>query len=278
MENVKMKKRKAFTLIELLVVIAIIALLLSILLPSLQAVKKQARNVVCKSNLKQWGLTWRMYTEDNLGKFPNLKDRTDPPNSGAQRSYWTECLLPYLGEGTRGSGIYFCPAAKRDPMVPGPRPDDEFTSFGIARMEAEKDDPRAKRSSYGINCWVYDGKAAFREKAWRKDAGVDSSRNIPMLMDSKWRGGRPEPENEALDSGDLIVDQDGFVESPGESFGDEVGEMGYFQMKRHKHGINAVFLDTSLRSVEPKELWTLKWHRTFNTHYADSRNWPDWMD
>jgi len=62
-------RKKGFTLIELLVVIAVIALLLSILLPSLRQAKKQARAVVCKSNLHQWALIWKMYVDDNNGKF-----------------------------------------------------------------------------------------------------------------------------------------------------------------------------------------------------------------
>ena len=46
-----MLKKRAFTLIELLVVIAIIAVLMAVLMPSLQRVKKQARDSVCRSNL-----------------------------------------------------------------------------------------------------------------------------------------------------------------------------------------------------------------------------------
>jgi prepilin-type N-terminal cleavage/methylation domain-containing protein/prepilin-type processing-associated H-X9-DG protein len=65
-----MKKHKAFTLIELLVVIAIIALLLSILLPALQKVKEQARTVMCRSNLRQYGVATRIYLDDHQGRFP----------------------------------------------------------------------------------------------------------------------------------------------------------------------------------------------------------------
>ena len=65
-----MKSRRGFTLIELLVVIAIIALLMAILMPALQRVKKQARTIICKSNLGQYGLAARMYIDDSDGYLP----------------------------------------------------------------------------------------------------------------------------------------------------------------------------------------------------------------
>jgi len=65
-----MQKKKAFTLIELLVVIAIIAILMAILMPALQRVKKQARAIVCRKNLSQYGLALRMYLDDFNGNFP----------------------------------------------------------------------------------------------------------------------------------------------------------------------------------------------------------------
>ena len=66
-----MRKAKGFTLIELLVVIAIIALLIAILLPALQRIRNQARAVVCQTNLKQWGTTMALYTEDHEGRLPH---------------------------------------------------------------------------------------------------------------------------------------------------------------------------------------------------------------
>ena len=64
-----MAKRRGFTLIELLVVIAIIALLMAILMPALQRVKKQGKTIACRANLKQWTLYFSMYTEDHEGHF-----------------------------------------------------------------------------------------------------------------------------------------------------------------------------------------------------------------
>jgi len=64
-----MAKSSGFTLIELLVVIAIIALLMAILMPALSRVRKQARSVACLTQIKQWGLYFSMYTDDNNGSF-----------------------------------------------------------------------------------------------------------------------------------------------------------------------------------------------------------------
>jgi hypothetical protein len=107
----------AFTLIELLGVISIIALLMAILLPTLQRVRKQARAVACQGNKRQWGLILLAYETANDGRF------FTPEKNGTSRGPCRYALMkPYAGENT---DVWLCPMAReprpRAPTeVPGP--------------------------------------------------------------------------------------------------------------------------------------------------------------
>jgi prepilin-type N-terminal cleavage/methylation domain-containing protein len=101
------KQPLGFTLVELLVVIAIIALLLSILMPSLQKAREQAKSVVCQMNLKQQGLALVLYANDNRGKLP-----------AANQCGWV--IRPYLSIDKNlinplsgGSKFMWCPSQKQ---------------------------------------------------------------------------------------------------------------------------------------------------------------------
>jgi prepilin-type N-terminal cleavage/methylation domain-containing protein/prepilin-type processing-associated H-X9-DG protein len=69
----RFSKKTGFTLVELLVVIGIIALLISILLPSLNKARETANRVKCQSNLSQIGKALLLYSNENKGAFPRAK-------------------------------------------------------------------------------------------------------------------------------------------------------------------------------------------------------------
>ncbi|MHC4521203.1 MAG: prepilin-type N-terminal cleavage/methylation domain-containing protein [Planctomycetota bacterium] len=121
-------RRWAFTLIELLVVIAVIAVLMAILMPALQRAREQGKRAVCLSNVKQFGLAWVMYADENDQKIVNActwenteghNDREEPCwlyfhndwNTVERRIQGIQdgAMWPYIGQ----LKIYKCPTGIR---------------------------------------------------------------------------------------------------------------------------------------------------------------------
>ena len=270
-------KKSGFTLIELLVVIAIIALLMSILMPALQRVKKQARSVACLNKLKQWGLFFAMYAEDYNGRF--MKGFADQPRADR----WVYALGDYY---KWDDEFTCCPNATK-PWVDkyGVNSGAEGTTAG-ANMAwgyvtqshwIYQGEQRQMKGSYGMNAWCVDpdpGEQPHPERGgaeyfWR-GPGVKGASYVPLFIEAKRYNGVP-----------LSTDTPPLIN--GEDWNDNA-QMGRFCMDRHDGFIGTLFLDFSTRKVGIKELWTLKWHRGYNIAGPWTRSggvvesdWPEWM-
>jgi prepilin-type N-terminal cleavage/methylation domain-containing protein/prepilin-type processing-associated H-X9-DG protein len=118
----RVRRTRGFTLVELLVVIGIIAVLMSILLPALNRARESAKAVTCASNLKQIGIAFAMYVNDNNDFTPNFIYNPSPDPQIPGELQWSHALWRYLAARPTGVGVtgmeemkqtvFFCPSAK----------------------------------------------------------------------------------------------------------------------------------------------------------------------
>ena len=252
-----------FTLIELLVVISVVVLLMAILLPSLQRARNQGRAVKCQANLRHWGLVFSTYTTDNDGWFM----RRVP---GRYDDFWYDVL-----DARQYKDLCFCPmAVKVNPDTDG----DGYVRGGKSTAwqypDRRSSGDRPERGSFGLSIWVYDERDSIPEESsdwyWNTPF-VERSARVPVFVDciSPYTypfSGEPPPPYD-------------YDETPVGSW-----SMHHFVINRHNGGINILFMDWSARKAGLKELWTLKWHREFDTTNfwtiaggAKPTDWPEWM-
>jgi prepilin-type N-terminal cleavage/methylation domain-containing protein len=278
-----MRRRNGFTLIELLLVIAIMVLLMAILLPTLQRVKKQAKAVVCQSNLKQWGTVFAMYTDDTDGHLPEYARGVE---------LWMYTMRDYRSD---AEGIGCCPMATKPAKPTGQEaPADlfqldasatggTFLAWGKLRFQFQRRwITDYYYGSYGINSWLavptksiwhLAGGASQPEYFWRTTK-VGRTGTIPVFLDGWWWCA-------------WVKNIDTPPEYDGQKTNYPCGcsnSIHRFCINRHQGFVNAAFLDYSVRKVGLKELWALKWHREFNTRNRWTKaggvqpyHWPEWM-
>ncbi len=144
-----MQGKNAFTLIELLVVIAIIAMLLAILIPSLQTAKEMAAGSVCMANLRGLSMPFYLYAEDNDSKLARCNQGPDRwvdrphelnPATGARNYTNHNSTVPEKENGIMGgvlypyaetTKVYHCVADRRSRVNVGSRGKGPYRSYAM---------------------------------------------------------------------------------------------------------------------------------------------------
>jgi len=271
-----MRDRRAFTLIELLIVISVIALLIALLVPALSRARRQARAVICQTNLHQWGL--RLATAASADAASLIEwDKV-----GSIHEAWDFIGDVPLPE-DRSRDIRFCPMAST--LVMGEDEDSPgelisgrggtFRAWGCIFLQQDT----ATCGSYGHNGALSStvigqttSPGAPGTRATMR-VYVRSAGRVPALLDCTWFATSPggyeddddPPESDAIPTAEY--------ERPWRSC-----------INRHDGGVNALFADWSVRRVGLKELWTLKWHPNYDTANpwtlaggVQPGDWPKWM-
>ena len=254
-------RRPAFTLIELLVVISVVVLLIALLLPALDQARGQARTVVCQSNLRQCGVYFSMYTEQNANRFFSL------PFIGGGYIDWREPMEPLFQDDL---DILLCPSAAKHHPLPGVGPNWGGGSHSAWEFQG-------LRASYGTNNWICTlaenrgYPPLWMQGVWKTPL-ARSAAQVPVFLDCMFGGGGPR-----MTDGPPVFDDVHRVDQGS-------CNMAHFGIDRHRGCINGLFMDWSVRKVGLKELWTLKWSRHFNTAGPWTRaggveagDWPHWM-
>ena len=251
----------AFTLIELLVVIAVLTLLMALLFPALQGAKKRGQAVVCQSKLRQLGLIFSLYSNENNSRAPI-----------AGTDIWRLVLRTKDAEHPE---LALCPSATNPiPGLPAAEGDTFHAWSGLMGR-------RHLRGSYGCNGWVaerlvevdgemVEGTAHGKPIYWSR-CDVKRAGNIPLFADCIGAGAIPQhwespPEYEAAEQTYACP------------------QMRRVCINRHQGGANMVFMNGSVRKVGLKEHWTFNWNRQSSTTGAWTKtggalptDWPKWM-
>jgi len=279
-----MSRRRGFTLIELLVVIAIIAVLMSILMPSLSRVRDQARQINCCANLRNWNLSFNMYVNENNGVF----------YSGTTAlGYWWLYQLPEKEQDWKSNGMSFCPTATKPiytatSSTPG-QTLNIYNAWGIFSTTNGMASATASwnNKTYAMNKNGFNGSFSLNGYL------------LSVPSTTTFEGGVPAKNgfrkiNEAKNPNIVPVMMDGLrfdtwpleTQAPAteEAAAWSSNNMGRVCINRHRGFTDVSFADWSVRKTGLKELYTLQWHKAWNVNGpwtkaggVSEESWPNWI-
>ena len=278
-----MRKLRAFTLVELLVVIGIIAVLISILLPSLNKARRAARAVQCASNIRQLVMAEIQY-------FTNNKYHFSPYYNGSGGTLFQIEWMQQINRPLEMNKLRLCPEAStpnpeyigqwnkanNTPNMPG----GAFCNWGPGGQAltyyentADLTKKTGLEGSYGYNgyCLREHPSGNNGTLAGASQAGnlkylwvppFKKTAEIPIIFDAVWPTAWPKDPVQAAAIGRAGEGVPGNLYLPGNGAnGMDIGNnWKRVVMARHGMAINVGFLDGHVTKVELPELWNLAWH------------------
>ena len=279
-----MKLAKGFTKKEVVVIVCCVVFLIANLGAIGAHGRRRAKETLCLSNLRQWGVMWQMYTGDNNGYFHLGRYGT----SGVNTRCWVYVLQDYHDKNQK---IRCCPEATT-PFV-----DKNGDATGARNPFAAWGMIGPWWTGGGIKDQYYYGSYGIEDhicnRDWRNPDGSFSNwrhtnhsgaDRIPVMTSCYFITGwlLTGSQSSAL----VPPEYDGHIwDNPSGN-----AQMTRFCHNRHGGHTNALFMDWSVRNVGLKELWTLRWSPLFDTENAWTlagnggdyevtyQKWADWGD